>query len=75
MLKKDYEKYRMGILETNLLTTGSQKKAYKQLYTERRWIPTLKTQKTLERSMLVIKLSDKTKNEDIRKKTKLIDAE
>ncbi|XP_045453315.1 uncharacterized protein LOC123662516 [Melitaea cinxia] len=49
MLRKDYEKYRIGIIENNLLTTGSQKKAYKQLNAEKRWIPTLKTQNTTDK--------------------------
>ncbi|CAK1592882.1 unnamed protein product [Parnassius mnemosyne] len=44
MLKKDYENYRKEIIEKNLTTTRSQKKAYKQLSTGKKWIPTLKAQ-------------------------------
>lgn len=36
----------MEIIEKHLLTMGSQKKAYKQLNTEKKWIPALKAQKT-----------------------------
>ncbi|KAI8425563.1 hypothetical protein MSG28_011388 [Choristoneura fumiferana] len=44
MLKRDYENYRMKVIEKNLINTGSQKKAYKQLNTEKKWIPALKSQ-------------------------------
>ena len=46
MLKKDYEDYRMDIIKKHLTTSGSQKKAYKQLNSEKRWIPTLNSQNT-----------------------------
>ncbi|KOB71793.1 Endonuclease-reverse transcriptase [Operophtera brumata] len=45
LLKRDYESYRINIIEKNLLNFGSQKRAYKQLNTEKSWIPKLKSGK------------------------------
>lgn len=39
----------MEIIEKHLLATGSQKKAYKQLNSEKKWIPTLKAQKSTKK--------------------------
>lgn len=42
-LRKEYNKYRIEIIEKHLHATGSQRKAYKQLNAGKKWIPTLKT--------------------------------
>lgn len=48
LLKKDYEKYRMGIIEQNLRKSRSQKRAFKQLNTNKTWIPKLKVKTSLK---------------------------
>ncbi|GBP22261.1 Putative uncharacterized transposon-derived protein F52C9.6 [Eumeta japonica] len=45
-LKQDYKTYRLKIIENNLLKTGSQKRAHKQLNSDKKWIPSLKSRKT-----------------------------
>lgn len=45
-LKQDYQDYKLKIIEKNLLKTGSQKKAHKQLNQDKKWISSLQSNKT-----------------------------
>lgn len=45
-IKLDYNQHRMTVLEKHLATSGSMKRAYKELHKEKNWIAKLKSNST-----------------------------